>query len=45
LADDYARQGYYTYVVDYLNGDAVEKDAMNTGKVCARSRSIKEKHY
>lgn len=33
LADDYARQGYYTYVVDYLNGDAVHKDAMNTGKV------------
>ncbi|KAJ9110746.1 hypothetical protein QFC20_002787 [Naganishia adeliensis] len=31
MVDDFARQGYYTYLVDYLNGDAIAPDAMNSG--------------
>ncbi|KAJ9097241.1 hypothetical protein QFC21_004910 [Naganishia friedmannii] len=31
LADDYARQGYHTYLVDYLSGDPIGPDEMNSG--------------
>lgn len=33
MVDDFARQGYYTYLVDYLNGDAIAPDALNSGNV------------
>jgi hypothetical protein len=33
MVDDFARQGYYTYLIDYLNGDAIAPDAMNGGNV------------
>lgn len=33
MVDDFARQGYYTYLVDYLSGDPVAPDAMNSGDV------------
>jgi hypothetical protein len=33
MADDFARQGYYTYLIDYLSGDPVGPDEMNSGKV------------
>jgi len=31
IADDFAKNGFYTYVVDYLGGDYIEKDAMHSG--------------
>ncbi|KAJ9102624.1 hypothetical protein QFC19_004733 [Naganishia cerealis] len=31
MVDDFARQGYYTYLVDYLSGDPIAPEAMNSG--------------
>jgi dienelactone hydrolase len=39
MVDDFARQGYYTYLVDYLSGDAVAPDAMNSGDVSKAFRT------
>ena len=31
LVDDFAKNGYKTYLVDYLNGDPIHKDALSGG--------------
>lgn len=31
LADDFAKNGFATYIPDYLSGDAIGKDALNDG--------------